>query len=68
MFDRAADLGIDLILAGHTHGGQLGLEFVHRGLNLSHMFYRYTSGWYEQRSSIRLGARLEITILELVRA
>jgi len=81
VFDRAADLGIDLILAGHSHGGQLALEFVHRGLNLSHMFYRYTSGWYEQRSTklyvnrgigttgfpIRLGARPEITILELVR-
>ncbi len=81
VFDRAADLGIDLILAGHTHGGQLAFEFVHRGLNLSHMFYRYTSGWYEQRSTklyvnrgigttgfpIRLGARPEITILELVR-
>jgi predicted MPP superfamily phosphohydrolase len=81
VFDRAADLGIDLILAGHSHGGQLALEFVHRGLNLSHMFYRYTSGWYEQRSTklyvnrgigttgfpIRLGARPEITLLELVR-
>ena len=81
VFDRAADLGIDLILAGHTHGGQLAFEFVHRGLNLSHMFYRYTSGWYEQRSTklyvnrgigttgfpIRLGARPEITILELFR-
>lgn len=81
VFDRAADLGIDLILAGHTHGGQLAFEFVHRGLNLSDMFYRYTSGWYEQRSTklyvnrgigttgfpIRLGARPEITMLELVR-
>jgi predicted MPP superfamily phosphohydrolase len=81
VFDRAADLGIDLMLAGHTHGGQLALEFVYRGLNLSHLLYRYTSGWYEQRSTklyvnrgigttgfpIRLGARPEITILELVR-
>jgi uncharacterized protein len=81
VFDRAADLDIDLILAGHTHGGQFALEFVHRGLNLSHLSYRYTSGWYEQRSTklyvnrgigttgfpIRLGARPEITMLELVR-
>jgi uncharacterized protein len=80
-FDRAAELGIDLMLSGHTHGGQLALEFVHRGLNLSHLLYRYTSGWYEQRSTklyvnrgigttgfpIRLGTRPEITILELVR-
>jgi predicted MPP superfamily phosphohydrolase len=81
VFDRAADLGIDLILAGHTHGGQLALQFVHRGLNLSELFYRYTAGWYEQRSTklyvnrgigttgfpIRLGARPEITLFELVR-
>jgi uncharacterized protein len=33
-FDRAAELGIDLSLAGHTHGGQLSLEFAHRGLAL----------------------------------
>ena len=80
MFDRAADLGVDLTLAGHTHGGQLALEFVHRGLNLSRLLYRYTSGWYEKNGSqlyvnrgigttgfpIRLGARPEITILELV--
>jgi predicted MPP superfamily phosphohydrolase len=81
VFDRAADLGIDLMLSGHTHGGQLALGFVRRGLNLSHMFYRYTSGWYEQRSTklyvnrgigttgfpIRLGARPEITLFELTR-
>jgi len=81
VFDGAADLGIGLMLAGHSHGGQLALEFVHRGLNLSHLFYRYTSGWYEQRSTklyvnrgigttgfpSRLGARPEITLLELVR-
>jgi predicted MPP superfamily phosphohydrolase len=81
VFDRAADLGIDLTLAGHTHGGQLALEFVHRGLNLSHLLYRYTSGLYEQRNTklyvnrgigttgfpIRLGARPEITVFELTR-
>jgi uncharacterized protein len=43
-FDRAAQLGIDLSLAGHTHGGQLALEFVRRGLNLSRLGYSYTRG------------------------
>jgi len=79
VFDRAAELGIDLMLAGHTHGGQLALEAIHRGLNISHLLYRYTSGWYENRGAklyvnrgigttgfpIRLGARPEITVLEL---
>ena len=79
VFDHAAELGIDLMLAGHTHGGQLALEAVHRGFNISHLLYRYTSGWYENRSAklyvnrgigttgfpIRLGARPEITVFEL---
>lgn len=80
-FDRAAELGIDLMLSGHTHGGQLALEAVHRGFNISHLLYlyRYTSGWYENRGAklyvnrgigttgfpIRLGARPEITVFEL---
>jgi predicted MPP superfamily phosphohydrolase len=79
IFNRAAELGIDLMLAGHTHGGQLALETIHRGFNTSSLIYRYTNGWYENRGAklyvnrgigttgfpIRLGARPEITVLEL---
>jgi uncharacterized protein len=81
MFDRVAELGIDLMLAGHTHGGQLSLDFVHRGLNLSHLIYDYNSGWYEKNGAqlyvnrgigttgfpIRLAARPEISVFELSR-
>jgi uncharacterized protein len=81
-FDDAVKLGIDLTLAGHTHGGQLSLEFLHRGLCLSRLMSPYTSGWYEKPGGqlyvnrgigttmlpIRLGARPEITILELSRS
>jgi uncharacterized protein len=80
-FDRAAELGIDLMLSGHTHGGQLSLELLHRGLCLSRFATPYTSGWYEKAGSqlyvnrgigtispsIRLGARPEITTFELTR-
>ena len=80
-FDRAAELGIDLTLAGHSHGGQLALSFINRGLTLVRPETRYVSGWYEKSGSqlyvnrgigttgppIRLGARPEITVLELVR-
>lgn len=80
-FDRAAELGLDLMLTGHTHGGQLSLELLHRGLCLSRFVTRYTSGWYEKANSqlyvnrgigtispsIRLGARPEITTFELTR-
>ena len=80
-FDRAAELGIDLMLSGHTHGGQLSLEFLHRGLCLSRLVTTYVSGWYQKARSqlyvnrgigtigfpIRFGARPEITLVELVR-
>jgi uncharacterized protein len=80
-FDRAAELGIDLTLAGHSHGGQLTLSFVHRSLTLVRPETPYISGWYEKPGSqlyvnrgigttgppIRLGARPEITLLELTR-
>jgi predicted MPP superfamily phosphohydrolase len=80
-FDRVAELGIDLTLAGHTHGGQLSLEFVHRGLSLARLETPYVSGWYEKPGGqlyvnrgigtsgppIRLGARPEITVFELTR-
>lgn len=81
-FDRAAELGVDLMLSGHTHGGQLSLEFAYRGLCLSRLVTPYVSGWYEKGLSqayinrgigtisppIRVGARPEITVFELTRA
>jgi predicted MPP superfamily phosphohydrolase len=80
-FDRAAELGIDLTLAGHSHGGQLTLSFVHPSLTLVRPETPYVSGWYEKPGSqlyvnrgigttgppIRLGARPEVTVLELTR-
>ncbi len=80
-FDRAVELGIDLTLAGHTHGGQLSLEFLHRGLSLTRLESPYVSGLYEKCGGqlyvnrgigttgppIRLGARPEITLFELTR-
>jgi uncharacterized protein len=80
-FDRAAQLGIDLTLAGHSHGGQLTVSFVHASLTLVRPETPYVSGWYEKPGSqlyvnrgigttgppIRLGARPEIAVLELTR-
>jgi uncharacterized protein len=83
VFDYIAELGIpiDLTLAGHTHGGQLSLDFVHRGLDLGRLVTHYVSGWYEKGGHqlyvnrgigttgfpIRLGARPEVTVFELTR-
>jgi predicted MPP superfamily phosphohydrolase len=77
------ELGIDLTLAGDIHGGgQLSLDFIHRGFNLgSLMGVPYIRGLYENGGEqlymnrgigitgfpIRLGARPEITVLELTR-
>jgi len=80
-FDRAAQLGIDLSLAGHTHGGQVTLEFIHPGLSPSRLITRYVKGWFQKGESqlyvnrgigtigvpIRLGAPPEITVFELTR-
>jgi hypothetical protein len=80
-FDRAAELGIDLSLAGHTHGGQVTLEFIHPDLSPSRLITDYVKGRFQKGASqlyvnrgigtifvpIRLGAPPEITIFELVR-
>src|SRR5258705_6184704 len=82
-FDHHSELGIDLTLAGDIHGGgQMSLDFVHRGLNLgSLMGVPYIRGLYEKGGAqvymnrgigitgfpIRLGARPEITVFELSR-
>ena len=88
------ELGIDLTLAGDIHGGgQLSLDFIHRGLNLSSLMeVPYVRGLYDDKHAvrrviggsgsaqlymnrgigitgfpIRIGARPEITVLELTR-
>jgi predicted MPP superfamily phosphohydrolase len=80
-FDRAAALGIDLSLAGHTHGGQVTLEFINKNLSPSRLITPYVRGWFEKKSCqlyvnrgigtigvpIRFDSPPEITIFELVR-
>ncbi len=80
-FDRAAQLGIDLSLAGHTHGGQLALEFISPEIAPSRLVTPYVSGWFEKPGGqlyvnrgigtigvpMRIGAPPEITIFALTR-
>lgn len=80
-FDRAAEMGFDLSLAGHTHGGQVTLEYVHPSISPSRLITRYVKGWFQKPGSqlyvnsgigtmfvpIRVGAPPEITVFELVR-
>jgi hypothetical protein len=80
-FDRAAELGIDLSLAGHTHGGQLALEFISPEIAPSRLVTPYVAGWFQKAGGqlyvnrgigtiaapMRVGAPPELTVFELVR-
>jgi predicted MPP superfamily phosphohydrolase len=79
-FDQAAEMGIDLSLAGHTHGGQVALEFVSPEIAPSRLVTPYVAGWFQRPGGqlyvnrgigtigapIRIGAPPEITVYELV--
>lgn len=56
-FFRAAELGIELTLAGHTHGGQVQVEILHRHLNPARFFTPYVAGLYSRPNSASDSAR-----------
>jgi predicted MPP superfamily phosphohydrolase len=78
-FDRAAELGIDFSLAGHTHGGQAALEFISPEIAPSRLVTPYVAGRFEKEGGqlyvnrgigtigvpIRIGAPPEISVFEL---
>lgn len=45
-FHRAAELGIELSLAGHTHGGQVKFEIVDHGVNPARLITPFVAGMY----------------------
>ena len=81
-FDRAAELGIDLSLAGHTHGGQVTLEYLSPNLSPARLITPYVRGWFQKGASqlyvnrgigtifapIRFQSAPEITLFELTRS
>lgn len=80
-FDRAAELGIDFSIAGHTHGGQLALEFISPEIAPTRIVTPYVAGWFQKpggqlyvnrgigtiAAPMRVGAPPELTVFELVR-
>jgi len=57
-FHRAAELGIELSLAGHTHGGQVKFEIVDHGVNPARLITPFVAGRYrlpmqQQASGVR---------------
>ena len=47
LFPDAAERGVDLVLSGHTHGGQVAVPLLARKLNLARLITRFTSGVYQ---------------------
>ena len=45
-FRRAADLGIELSLAGHTHGGQVQFEIVDHSISPARLITDFVAGLY----------------------
>jgi predicted MPP superfamily phosphohydrolase len=77
-FDPAAEAGIPLTLAGHTHGGQLHLS---PGVGFGPLMFRYWSGLYRKADAalvvsngvgnwfpLRVNAPAEIVHITLRRA
>lgn len=79
VFPVAAEKGYDLVLAGHTHGGQVNVEIFENNLNIASFVTPYTKGLYHAGNSaiyvnsgigtigmpIRLGAPPEVTLITL---
>jgi predicted MPP superfamily phosphohydrolase len=55
-FYRAADLGIDLTLSGHTHGGQIKIEIVDHSWSPAKFMTRFIAGRYQMPIGSNRGA------------
>ena len=81
VFPVAADLGYDLVVSGHTHGGQVTVEIVEQWANPGRFLTPFVAGEYRIRDSalyvsrgigtvnlpMRIGALPEVTLLRLRR-
>jgi len=47
-FPHAKKAGIDLTLSGHTHGGQVGIEFGGVNLNPAYLVTKYVRGLFNE--------------------
>jgi predicted MPP superfamily phosphohydrolase len=47
-FPRAAELGIELMLSGHTHGGQVRVEILDHRFSPAQFLTPYVAGWYKR--------------------
>jgi predicted MPP superfamily phosphohydrolase len=52
LFPQAAARGVDLVLSGHTHGGQVAIPLLARRLNLARLITPFTNGLYRSGGSM----------------
>ncbi len=78
-FPQAVKRGIDLVLSGHTHGGQIAVPFFARHVNASKLAHHFHLGTYRDGDStlyvhpglgttgppIRLGVAPAVVVLKL---
>lgn len=78
-FPAAAAAGFDLMLAGHTHGGQVNLPVLSENINVARAFTKYVRGAYELGHArlyvscglgtvgvpVRIGAPPEVSLVRL---
>lgn len=81
LFPSAAAAGVDVMLSGHTHGGQIGVPLLAHRFNLARLITRFTTDLYRRGSCVlyvnrglgttgppfRLFVRSEIALLVLRR-
>jgi predicted MPP superfamily phosphohydrolase len=82
VFPTAARQGYNLLLAGHTHGGQVTVEIFHRGISPAVFFTPFVYGLYRRGDAAayvsrgigtigiptRIGAPPEVSLLRLRKA
>jgi len=52
LFPQAVARGVDLVLSGHTHGGQVAIPLLARRLNLARLITPFTNGVYRSGGSM----------------